>query len=1016
MKKLIFLAFCLPLCASAQVNVQGTNIQIGGNAPANSVPATPNLLKGDNAGGVANSGIDPATVCLLDGTNCPAAPPPLPATTNIITGDGAGGGADSGIAASSVCLLDGTHCPATTVYPPAGIPVSTGTAWGTSKAAPTGALVGDTDTQTLTNKTLNGGLATADPSAALGLATKQYVDAHASGVSACPSATGTNSICVTNSPYYASGSALSTTTSSASSAATSITLAATCSAAGFDATGAGTGYTHQGVSISGAGAAGAYFIGTVSSCTGSTMTLSAGITSAVATDTTTASTTNGSGSITVTSATGINVGDSISGSGIASSTIVIAISGTTVTMSKTATATNATASLTFTPTVKHDDTNALQSAVTAIAAIGGTIYFPNGSYLINGPLQDTGGANAVVILPATPLSVGTTKMVRLSGLSQPNVYINATGATLISDRNSGNLIGGYSASGPYGGFIGYDFEMDHLRIQSTSTNPGAVMVNATYFATSTLNDVLMYSNAPGTPTNTTGGGYSSPTLSNNVYISVDHLTVVGFYALARFGEHSHVGHIEGANSHLGWVFDAEPGSDPSHSTWGNSIAVDYLWCQLCDNAISAGIAPTTINVQVADFEVATTAAVNDPSNLLYGAVYYNVPYTDGRSTSTVYNAVVTGGSNLRMVNLKYPGVCPTRDTGSTPQIGFCASSNTPNVTISNAVSGQVKVSGNPASGVPVLQTTTSTVPSILNIGSSCTAGTCYNANTLGTFPNWLNILQFPSTWTTSGLYVPNMGALVADTGETNGLLISALASNAPIRFASGGSEKARITNGLCLGCTTDPGAGNIQSAGTIVAGGNVGGSGSGEVTVSATSTAASAFISAYGTIDVDMILGNTANTTGKRQFALRNKSNQIDIALLTDAGVYDHNIGTWSLSAPANSFSLDSAGRWSALAYITPTLTGTFSTTQVIPVTSGAYRLVLTANVTSSTIAAGADGQRLCINLVQDATGGWTFAWPTNMLGVMTVGTTAGKRNQQCFVYYAAGTAWVAESAGMTNM
>jgi hypothetical protein len=40
------------------------------------------------------------------------------------------------------------------VYPGAGVAISTGTAWGTSKTAPSGDIVGTSDTQTLTNKTL----------------------------------------------------------------------------------------------------------------------------------------------------------------------------------------------------------------------------------------------------------------------------------------------------------------------------------------------------------------------------------------------------------------------------------------------------------------------------------------------------------------------------------------------------------------------------------------------------------------------------------------------------------------------------------------------------------------------------------------------------------------------------------------------------------------------------------------------------------------------------------------------
>jgi hypothetical protein len=60
--------------------------------------------------------------------------------------------------AGNVLTSNGTTWASTTpsaqAYPGAGMAVSTGTAWGTSKTTPTGDVVGTSDTQTLTNKTL----------------------------------------------------------------------------------------------------------------------------------------------------------------------------------------------------------------------------------------------------------------------------------------------------------------------------------------------------------------------------------------------------------------------------------------------------------------------------------------------------------------------------------------------------------------------------------------------------------------------------------------------------------------------------------------------------------------------------------------------------------------------------------------------------------------------------------------------------------------------------------------------
>jgi hypothetical protein len=95
--------------------------------------------------------------------------------------------------------------------------------------------------------------------------------------------------------------------------------------------------------------------------------------------------------------------------------------------------------------------------------------------------------------------------------------------------------------------------------------------------------------------------------------------------------------------------------------------------------------------------------------------------------------------------------------------------------------------------------------------------------------------------------------------------------------------------------------------------------------------------------------------------------------------------------------------------------TVTFSATPKFSILTRASIITLTANVTSFTLAAGADGQEKTLTFCQNVTGGFTVAPPANVRGFFTVGTTASKCSAQHFTYSAGQTAWLADSAGVTN-
>jgi hypothetical protein len=92
-----------------------------------------------------------------------------------------------------------------------------------------------------------------------------------------------------------------------------------------------------------------------------------------------------------------------------------------------------------------------------------------------------------------------------------------------------------------------------------------------------------------------------------------------------------------------------------------------------------------------------------------------------------------------------------------------------------------------------------------------------------------------------------------------------------------------------------------------------------------------------------------------------------------------------------------------------------YSATPTFAISTRASILTLTGNVTSFTMAAGADGQEKTLTFCQNATGGFGVTPPSNVRGFFTVGTTASKCSSQHFTYSAAQSAWLADSPGVIN-
>lgn len=201
-----------------------------------------------------------------------------------------------------------------------------------------------------------------------------------------------------------------------------------------------------------------------------------------------------------------------------------------------------------------DDTSAIQAAIDAAAAAGGgVVYFPAGTYIVGGALQDTSYSNCQLRLPALSLTAVEQVSIEFRGAFAPpnSIAVSATITLPVSQSiikgtlNSGaggRLIGG---QGSTGGFTNVLARMTNLTIRMPS-NPVLSAVDFSGMVGCELDNVVIdvgtYSTPSVTqPTTTTSYGLRLPGNGNGAMIRLGTVMVCGFYTGVQVTEHT-VGH------------------------------------------------------------------------------------------------------------------------------------------------------------------------------------------------------------------------------------------------------------------------------------------------------------------------------------------------------------------------------------------------------------------------------------------------------------------------------------------
>lgn len=147
--------------------------------------------------------------------------------------------------------------------------------------------------------------------------------------------------------------------------------------------------------------------------------------------------------------------------------------------------------------------------------------------------------------------------------------------------------------------------------------------------------------------------------------------------------------------------------------------------------------------------------------------------------------------------------------------------------------------------------------------------------------------------------------------------------------------------------------------------------------------------------------GFWGNSAGSMQGMILTANTTQNLASVFVAGFADaitgglnYDTGSTTTTAPGGYYGIAAPGLVTSFNTMGFSATPTFDFSK-----GGTEKITLSANVTSSTIANATAGQRITFMVCQNATGGFTFTWPTNVKGASAMGTTANTCSTQTFVF-----------------